>query len=236
MWAIFYNPGHVFPGEKGEEMIKVLIVEDYQLIRGGIISNITAEDDIEVIAEVETTKNAIERSLELKPDIVLMDLKLGDDDFGGIKASREIKQGNSDIKILILSFYDDMEHITGAIDARVDGYLLKDVNKTELVNAIRTIMGGKSVIHPTIATKMMHRMAEKGEKESKKRQIMDSLSSRELEVYELLTKGFSNKKIANKLFISEATVKAHISSILRKLNVTARTQAVITALRLKLFE
>ncbi len=83
---------------------------------------------------------------------------------------------------------------------------------------------------------MMHRMADRGEEDNQKRQIVDSLSSRELEVYELLTKGFSNKKIADKLFISEATVKAHISSILRKLNVTARTQAVITALRLKLFE
>lgn len=217
-------------------MIRVLIVEDYQLIRGGIISSISEQEDMEMIAEVDNTKDAVAKSLELKPDIVLMDLKLGDDAFGGIKASRSIKEEDPNIKILILSFYDDMEHITQAIDARVDGYLLKDVNRKELISAIRTIINGKSVIHPAIATKMMHRMADKGEEDSQKRQIVDSLSGRELEVYELLTKGFSNKKIADKLFISEATVKAHISSILRKLNVTARTQAVITALRLKLFE
>ncbi len=133
-------------------MIRVLIVEDYQLIRGGIVSSISEEEDMEMIAEVDNTKDAVAKALELKPDIVLMDLKLGDDAFGGIKASRTIKEEDSNIKILILSFYDDMEHITQAIDARVDGYLLKDVNRSELINAIRTIINGKSVIHPAIAT------------------------------------------------------------------------------------
>lgn len=217
-------------------MIKVLIVEDYELVRGGIKQVLETEGDLEVIAEVDNTEDAIKTALNLKPDLVLMDLKLGEDDFGGIVATKRIKEKLDDTKVLILSFYDDLEHITRAIDARVDGYLLKDVDPSELVKAIRTIHKGKSVIHPAIATKMMHQMAEKGEVDARKRKIVQALSSREMEVYELLTKGMSNKDIATKLFISEATVKAHISSILRKLNVTARTQAVITALRLNLFE
>jgi len=217
-------------------MISVLVVEDFQLVRGGIISNISREKDMEVVAEVETTEDAILKTFELKPDIVLMDLKLGDDDFGGIKATREIKNEDNKIKVLILTFYDDIEHITQAIEARVDGYLLKDVNRTDLIKAIRTIHSGQSVIHPTIATKMMHQMTEKGEMDSQKRKILDALSSREIEVYGQLAKGLSNKDIASNLYISEATVKAHVSSILRKLKVTTRTQAVITALRLRIFD
>jgi DNA-binding NarL/FixJ family response regulator len=217
-------------------MIRIIIVEDYQLIRGGIKSNILREADMEIVAEVETADEAYKRALELKPDIVLMDIKLGDDEFAGIKAAKKIKTDIKETRVLILTFYDDQEHITQAVEARVDGYLLKDVDQVELIKAIRTIIQGKSVIHPAIATKMMHQMADKGETNQKKREILHSLSSRELEVYELLTKGCSNKDISAKLFISEATVKAHISSILRKLDLTARTQAVITALRLKLFE
>ncbi|MCE1248857.1 MAG: response regulator transcription factor [Firmicutes bacterium] len=217
-------------------MIRIIIVEDYQLIRGGIKSNILKEEDMELLAEVETGDEAYKRALELKPDIVLMDIKLGDDEYAGIKAAKKIKSELKDTRVLILTFYDDQDHITQAVEARVDGYLLKDVEQSELIKAIRTIVQGKSVIHPAIATKMMHQMADKGETNQKKREILQNLSSRELEVYELLTKGFSNKEISGKLFISEATVKAHISSILRKLDLTARTQAVITALRLKLFE
>jgi len=219
-----------------EFMIRVLIVEDYQLIRRGIISNIAEENDIEIIAEEDTTEKAIERALELKPDVILMDLKLGDDDFGGVTASRKIREKLEDVKILILSFYDDINHITRSIEAGVDGYLLKDVDKDELIKAIRDIHVGQSVIHPMIANKMMKQMATRERKDKKRNQILTLLSTREKEVYRLLTKGLCNRNIAGKLFISEATVKAHISSILRKLKVSDRTQAVIAALRLNLFE
>ena len=216
-------------------MIRILIVEDYQLIRRGIKSNLEKEDDLEIVAEVDTAKDAIEKAKQLKPDIILMDLKLGDDENAGIKATKAIKEAQEETKILILTFYDDEEHISMAIESRVDGYMLKDVDKKELVKAIRTIHSGKAAIHPAIASKMMHKMAEKSETNRKKKDIQYNLSSREIEVFELLTKGMSNKDIAGALFISEATVKAHISSILRKLNVTDRVQAVILALNLKLF-
>lgn len=217
-------------------MIRVLIVEDYQLIRRGIKSNLEKEDDIEILAEVETADEAVRRTKELKPDIVLMDLKLGDDEYAGITAAKIIKEQMDDTRVLILTFYDDEDHISKAIEARVDGYLLKDVDSRELIKAIRTIHSGKAAIHPAIASKMMMRMAEKGESSRKKKDIQYNLSTRELEVFELLTKGMSNKEIATSLFISEATVKAHISAILRKLNVTDRVQAVIMALNLKLFD
>ncbi len=216
-------------------MIRILIVEDFQLIRRGIKSNLEKEEDLEIVAEVETAADAVEQAKKLKPDIILMDLKLGEDENAGIKATRAIKEEHEEIKILILTFYDDEEHIAQAIEARVDGYMLKDVDKRELVKAIRTIHQGKAAIHPAIASKMMHKMAEKGETSRKKKDIQYNLSSREMEVFELLTQGMSNKDIAGALYISEATVKAHISSILRKLNVTDRVQAVILALNLKLF-
>ncbi|MFP4496943.1 MAG: response regulator [Vulcanimicrobiota bacterium] len=217
-------------------MIKVLIVEDYQLIRMGIKSNLQKEEDIEIVAEVDNVDDAIKKTEELKPDIVLMDLKLGEDENAGIKATRKIKDINEDSRILILTFYDDEDHISKAIDARVDGYMLKDVDRGELIKAIHTIHKGKAAIHPTIAAKMMHHMAEKSTIDKKKKSIIHSLSSRELEVYELLVKGMSNKDIASTLYISEATVKAHISSILRKLEVTDRVQAVILALNLGVFK
>jgi DNA-binding NarL/FixJ family response regulator len=217
-------------------MIKILIVEDYQLIRRGIKSNLEKEKDIEIVAEVDSVEEAVNKTMELKPDIVLMDLKLGDDENAGIKATRRIKEKTNTTKVLILTFYDDEVHIAQAIDARVDGYMLKDVDQYELIKAIRTIYSGKAAIHPAIASKMMLQMAVKNESETKKKDIQYSLSIRELEVFELLTKGMSNKEIATQLYISEATVKAHISSILRKLNVTDRVQAVIMALHLELFK
>lgn len=217
-------------------MIRVLIVEDFQLIRRGIISNIARENDIEIVAEEDTTEQAVEKALELKPDVILMDLKLGDDDYGGVTAATRIKEKLEGVKILILSFYDDIDHVIRSIEAGVDGYLLKDVDKEYLIKAIRDIHEGKSVIHPTIANKMMKQMASRERKGRKKSQIITLISTREKEVYRLLTKGLCNKDIAARLFISEATVKAHISSILRKLKVSDRTQAVITALRLNLFE
>lgn len=217
-------------------MIKILIVEDYQLIRKGIKSNLEMEEDIEILTEVDNAEDAVRKCRELKPDIVLMDLKLGDDENAGITAAKAIKDEMSDTKVLILTFYDDEDHIAKAIEARVDGYLLKDVDRKELSKAIRTISQGKAAIHPAIASKMMQKLAMDGETGKKKREIQYNLSSREMEVYELLTKGMSNKEIAARLFISEATVKAHISSILRKLNVTDRVQAVIMALNLELFK
>lgn len=217
-------------------MIRILIVEDYQLIRRGIKSNLEKDDDVTIVAEVETAGDAVEKAKELKPDIVLMDLKLGDDEYAGITATKKIKDQLPDTKVLILTFYEDEEHIAKAIEARVDGYLLKDVDQRELSKAIRTIHKGKAAIHPVIATKMMQKMAEKGETEKQKKDIEYNLSSREIEVYELLTHGMSNKDIAKALFISEATVKAHISSILRKLNVSDRVQAVILALNIGLFD
>ena len=150
-------------------MIKILIVEDYQLIRRGIKSTLEKEDDFEVVAEVESAQAAISKSLELRPDIVLMDLKLGEDSNGGIRATKEIKDKLKDTKVLILTFYDDELDIAQAIDARVDGYLLKDVDQSELIKSIRTIFNGKAAIHPAIASKMMHQMAEKNEEFKKKK-------------------------------------------------------------------
>lgn len=217
-------------------MIRVLIVEDFELVRRGIKSSLSREDDIEIVAEVGNAEDAVKETLRLKPDVVLMDIKLGEDEDGGIKATREIKENLKDCRVLILTFFDDSEHVFRAVKAKVDGYLLKDVDKEELVKAIRTINRGKSVIHPDVASKLLNMMSGEREKEEKKREIQHNLSDREMEVLQLLTTGATNRDIAEKLFISETTVKAHVSSILRKMNVNDRTQAVIKAFEIKLFD
>lgn len=217
-------------------MIRVLIVEDFELVRRGIKSSLSREDDIEIVAEVGNAEDAVKETLRLKPDVVLMDIKLGEDEDGGIKATREIKENLKDCRVLILTFFDDSEHVFRAVKAKVDGYLLKDVDKEELVKAIRTINRGKSVIHPDVAFKLLNMMSGEREKEEKKREIQHNLSDREMEVLQLLTTGATNRDIAEKLFISETTVKAHVSSILRKMNVNDRTQAVIKAFEIKLFD
>ncbi len=207
------------------ETIKILIVDDHPVVREGIGAMLKREPDFKIIGEASNGVEAVDRALELMPDIVLMDLRMPEMD--GVEAIERIKAQRPDIKFIILTTYSDDEYIFKGIAAGARAYLLKDAPREELFKAIRAVSRGESLIQPVVASKVLDKLAEL----SRKTPAMDTLSDREIEVLQLMAKGVSNKDIADQLSITQSTVKTHITSIFQKLNVTTRTEAVTTALK-----
>jgi len=207
------------------ETIKILIVDDHPVVREGIGAMLKREPDFKIIGEASNGVEAVDRALELIPDIVLMDLRMPEMD--GVEAIERIKAQRPDIKFIILTTYSDDEYIFKGIAAGARAYLLKDAPREELFKAIRAVSRGESLIQPVVASKVLDKLAEL----SRKTPAMDTLSDREIEVLQLMAKGVSNKDIADQLSITQSTVKTHITSIFQKLNVTTRTEAVTTALK-----
>jgi len=205
--------------------MKILIADDHPVVREGLVTMLSRENDIEVVGEAQNGKVAIEKARELKPDIVLMDLRMPEVD--GIEAIRRIKSENPQVKFIVLTTYDNYEYIFKGLEAGARAYLLKDAPRAELFKAIRAVSRGESLIEPAIAGKVLDRFAEL----SRQTQSPEALSERELEVLTLIAKGTSNKFIATNLNIGESTVKTHIQSIFHKLNVSDRTEAVTEAIK-----
>jgi len=205
--------------------MKILIADDHPVVREGLVTMLSRENDIEVVGEAQNGKVAIEKARELKPDIVLMDLRMPEVD--GIEAIRRIKSENPQVKFIVLTTYDNDEYIFKGIEAGARAYLLKDAPRAELFKAIRAVSRGESLIEPAIAGKVLDRFAEL----SRQTQSPEALSERELEVLTLIAKGTSNKLIATNLNIGESTVKTHIQNIFHKLNVSDRTEAVTEAIK-----
>jgi DNA-binding NarL/FixJ family response regulator len=181
---------------------------------------LSAEPDFEVIGEAGNGKEAISRTGELRPDVVLMDLRMPEMD--GVTAIAHIKEEHPETQILVLTTYESDADILRAIETGASGYLLKDAPREELFAAIRTVAEGNSPLAPSVAARLMNRM--RGATE-------ESLSTREIEVLELVARGTSNKEIAKQLWVSETTVKSHMLHIFDKLSVTDRTAAVTAALK-----
>jgi DNA-binding NarL/FixJ family response regulator len=211
--------------EQAPIKMKILIADDHPVVREGLVTMLSRENDIEVVGEAQNGKVAIEKARELKPDIVLMDLRMPEVD--GIEAIRRIKSENPQVKFIVLTTYDNDEYIFKGIEAGARAYLLKDAPRAELFKAIRAVSRGESLIEPAIAGKVLDRFAEL----SRQTQSPEALSERELEVLTLIAKGTSNKSIATNLNIGESTVKTHIQSIFHKLNVSDRTEAVTEAIK-----
>jgi DNA-binding NarL/FixJ family response regulator len=205
--------------------MRVLITDDHPVVREGLAAMLSRESDIEVVGEAQNGKVAIEKARELKPDIVLMDLRMPEVD--GIEAIRRIKLENPRVKFIVLTTYDNDEYIFKGIEAGARAYLLKDAPRGELFKAIRAVNKGESLIEPAIAGRVLDRLAEL----SRQTQSPEALSERELEVLTLIAKGASNKLIATSLNIGESTVKTHIQNIFHKLNVGDRTEAVTEAIK-----
>jgi DNA-binding NarL/FixJ family response regulator len=205
--------------------IKIIIVDDHPVVREGLTSMLSRENDIEVVGTAENGAVAIKKANELQPDIMLMDLRMPEVD--GVTAMCEIKARNPDIKFIVLTTYDNDEYIFKGIEAGARAYLLKDAPREELFRAIRAVYKGDSLIEPAVAGKVLDRLAEL----SRQAQTSEGLSERELEVLKLMAKGTSNKLIAATLNIGESTVKTHIQSIFQKLEVNARTEAVTEAIK-----
>ncbi len=210
------------------EKITVLIADDHSVVRQGVRVFLETQNEIEVIGEADSGEKAVEICAEFAPDVVLLDLILPK--INGVEATRQIKLVSPRSNVVILTSYHEEEHIVPAIKAGALSYLLKDVNPNELIEAVKKASCGEAVLHPQIAQKLMKGLREAGENQSN---LLDELSKRELEVLQHLAEGISNAVIAEKLFISEKTVKSHVSNILSKLHLADRTQAAVYAWRNK---
>ena len=211
--------------------ISVLIVDDHGMVRQGLRTYLSLMEDIEVVGEAQNGSEAVTQVRRLKPDVVLMDLVMPQMD--GIEATRRINELQPDAKIIVLSSFTEDDKVFPAIRSGASGYLLKDIAPAELASAIRAVMLGKSQLHPDIARKLMNQFVDP---RIKVEAVHEDLTPRELEVLRLLAQGLSNAELAEALFISEKTVKTHISNILGKLNLADRTQAAIYAYKHGLVE
>ena len=205
-------------------MIKVLLVDDHEMVRLGVLAYLSVQEDIEVIAQAENGKIGVEKALELKPDIILMDLVMPVMD--GIEATKEILSKWKEAKIIIVTSFIDDEKVYPAISAGAKSYLLKTSSASEIAQAIRDTYRGEGVFEKEVSEKLEHRH----EVEEEFR-LYEELTSREKEVLLLIAQGKSNQEIADECFITLKTVKTHVSNILSKLQVEDRTQATIYAFK-----
>jgi DNA-binding NarL/FixJ family response regulator len=210
------------------DIIKVLLADDHAIVREGTRKFLEQEDDIEVIAEASDGEQAIMLAGTHRPDVVIMDIAMPNID--GIEATRQIKEQYPGMSVLILSAYDDDQFVFSLLEAGAAGYLLKSVRSNELIDAIRAVNAGESVLHPSIARKVLNRFTRTGT-EQQKQKAPDILSEREIEVLQLATQGSSNQEIADNLYLSLRTVQSHLNHIFNKLQVSSRTEAVVRALK-----
>ena len=208
-------------------MIRVLICDDQEIVCEGLQRILDSDGEINVVGTVHNGLEALEMVDRLLPDLVLMDLKMSV--MNGVVATRKIRERYPEIRVLVLTTYDDDEWLFDAIRSGAAGYLLKDRPREELINAIKGTMAGKAYIDPSVAGKVLSNVAQNMPRQQPPVEI--SLSEREQEVLQLMTQGLSNADIAGRLFLSEGTVRNYTSAIFSKLNVSDRTQAVILALR-----
>ena len=204
-------------------MINVLLVDDHEMVRLGVSSYLSIQDDIEVIGEAENGRVGYEKALELRPDVILMDLVM--DEMDGIESTKLILKDWPDAKIIIVTSFIDDEKVYPAIEAGAAGYLLKTSTAHEIAEAIRATQRGERVLEPEVTTKMMDRLT------NRTPILHEDLTNREQEVLLLIAEGKSNQEIVDSLFITFKTVKTHVSNILSKLEVEDRTQATIYAFK-----
>jgi DNA-binding NarL/FixJ family response regulator len=210
------------------DKIRVLIADDHTLVRDGTRRILEAEEDMDVVGEALDGEEAVQLAKELKPDVVLMDIAMPKVD--GIAATKQIKHVYPEINVLILSAYDDDQFVFRLLQAGAAGYLLKSVHSQELVAGIRAVKHGESVLHPAIARKVLQRFVLTPEKPLDARKT-GNVTQREIEFLRLMTRGLSNKEIADEVNLSIRTVQGCVGQIFKKLGVSSRTEAVIYAVK-----
>lgn len=211
-----------------DNKISVLIADDHSLLRQGLKQILELEEDMTVVAQASNGSEAVQLARECKPDIILMDINMPG--TNGLQAIKEIKDEKIECRIIVLTIHEDREYLFKTLQMGAEGYVLKDAEPSVLIEAIRNVYSGRSFIQSNMTMELVREfnrvtMHEKGKRDD------NSLTSREIEVLELIAEGMINKEIAKKLYISEKTVKNHVSSIFRKLNVSDRTQAAIYAFK-----
>lgn len=217
-------------------MTKIIIIDDHQLFREGVKRILDFEDTFEVVAEGDDGIDTLPLYEEFQPEVVLMDINMPQKN--GVEATAELIEKYPDAKVIILSIHDDESYVSHALKSGALGYMLKEMDADEIVDAIKIVAAGGSYLHPKITKNLVAEYRRLSERENKGsfhqteiRRPFHLLTKRECEVLQLLTDGQSNRAIGETLYISEKTVKNHVSSILQKMNVNDRTQAVVTAIK-----
>ena len=205
--------------------IRVLVADDQSMVRAGFRMLLGGEDDIDVVAEAGDGREAVEKAARFEPNVVLMDIRMPELD--GLQATREIIAANPAARILILTTFDLDEYIYEALSAGASGFVLKDDPPEQLIAAIRTVAAGDALLSPAVTNRVISRFARLQRPEPPKE--LDDLTSREADVLRLIAKGLSNAEIGEELFISDTTVKTHVTHVLQKLGLRDRVQAVVLA-------
>lgn len=206
-------------------MIKIMLVDDHEMVREGVKQLIEFDGDIKVISQASNGEDCLRKLNQELPDIVLLDVNMIG--MNGIEVLKEIRKNHIPVKVAMLTVHNEVEYLVNLVDIGVEGYILKDSSSAELVRAIRHIYQGETYIQPDLIPALNSRLVHRDEDREK----IDALTRRELEVLKLVAKGHFNKEIAIQLDISERTVKNHISSIFRKIDVSDRTQAAVFAIK-----
>jgi DNA-binding NarL/FixJ family response regulator len=211
---------------------RVLIADDDDLMRAGLAELLTADPEIDIIGQASTGRQAIERTRQLTPDVVLMDVRMPDLD--GIAATRELSRTAPGAKVLILTTFEQDDYIFGALRAGASGFLLKRTRPEDLIAAVHTIAAGDALLSPSVTRRVIDRMAQQPTPDLTGHAKLDSLTPRERDVLELIARGLSNREIAAALVVEESTIRTHVKRILMKLNLRDRVQAVILAYETRL--
>jgi DNA-binding NarL/FixJ family response regulator len=208
-------------------LTRVLIADDEDLMRAGLIELLTVDPDIEIVGQASTGREAVERACRLAPDVVLMDVRMPDLD--GIGATRELSRAAPGVRVLILTTFEQDDYVFGALRAGASGFLLKRARPEELIAAVHTIAAGDSLLSPSVTRRVIDRMAQQPTPELANQDKLDELTPREREVLELIARGLSNREIAAVLVVEESTIRTHVKRILAKLDLRDRVQVVIFA-------
>jgi DNA-binding NarL/FixJ family response regulator len=206
--------------------IRVLVADDQALVRSGFRMILEAREDIEVVGEAEDGAEAVELALRADPDVILMDVRMPKVD--GVEATRRLTASGSRARVVILTTFDLDEYVHEAIRAGASGFLLKDVQPAQLVDAVRVVAAGEALLAPTVTRRLLDRFA-RTLADERPPPSLEELTAREVEILRLIAGGLSNAEIAEQLVVTEATVKTHVSSVLRKLHLRDRVQAVVLA-------
>ncbi|MCJ7510639.1 MAG: response regulator transcription factor [Dehalococcoidia bacterium] len=214
-------------------VLRVLVVDDHEVVRAGLQAVLESEESIQVVGEAGTAREAVESALALKPDVVLLDVRLGEEgDVGGIEACREIRSSLPETRVLMFSSYGERETVVSALLAGASGYLMKNVGRSQLISGLQTVGRGESLLDPSVTKPVLDRLVELSASAKKD----DPLSDREKEVLLLIARGRTNREIAEALVISDHTARNHVSHILDKLGLSRRSEAAAYAAKLGLLD